>query len=166
MRTVLSSDHDLLDLIEAYLVAPAVVELRRARSCVICHCRGLFERARANPDGGLMDRITDLARQFEAQGLPGIWIGDSLAVAGPPWDSLQVLTALSAVTQWVKLGISVLQLPLRNPVELAHRVQSVQAMSNNRLISASAAARHATISSCSATITTTGSALSRTTSKS
>jgi alkanesulfonate monooxygenase SsuD/methylene tetrahydromethanopterin reductase-like flavin-dependent oxidoreductase (luciferase family) len=28
----------------------------------------------------------------------------------------------------------VLQLPLRNPVELAHRVQSLQAMSNNRLI--------------------------------
>jgi alkanesulfonate monooxygenase SsuD/methylene tetrahydromethanopterin reductase-like flavin-dependent oxidoreductase (luciferase family) len=28
----------------------------------------------------------------------------------------------------------VLQLPLRNPVELAHRVQSLQAKSNNRLI--------------------------------
>jgi alkanesulfonate monooxygenase SsuD/methylene tetrahydromethanopterin reductase-like flavin-dependent oxidoreductase (luciferase family) len=38
------------------------------------------------------------------------------------------------VTSKVTLGISVLQLPLRNPVELAHRVQSLQAMSNNRLI--------------------------------
>jgi alkanesulfonate monooxygenase SsuD/methylene tetrahydromethanopterin reductase-like flavin-dependent oxidoreductase (luciferase family) len=39
-----------------------------------------------------------------------------------------------AVTSKVELGISVLQLPLRNPVELAHRVQSLQAMSKNRLI--------------------------------
>ncbi len=40
---------------------------------------------------------------------------------------------LAAVTQRVELGISVLQLPLRNPIELAHRVQSVQALSGNRL---------------------------------
>ena len=38
------------------------------------------------------------------------------------------------MTSKVELGISVLQLPLRNPIELAHRVQSLQAMSNNRLI--------------------------------
>ena len=45
-----------------------------------------------------------------------------------------MLTALAAVTRRVELGISVLQLPLRNPVELAHRVQSLQAMSKRRLI--------------------------------
>src|SRR5881398_1291601 len=88
----------------------------------------------ASPDGGLMDRITDFARQVEARGFPGIWIGDSLGRGRPTLDSLQVLTALAAVTQRVELGISVLQLPLRNPVELAHRVQSLQAMSNSRLI--------------------------------
>jgi alkanesulfonate monooxygenase SsuD/methylene tetrahydromethanopterin reductase-like flavin-dependent oxidoreductase (luciferase family) len=38
------------------------------------------------------------------------------------------------VTSRIELGISVLQLPLRNPVELAHRVQSLQVMSNSRLI--------------------------------
>src|ERR1700674_5847289 len=87
-----------------------------------------------NPDSGLMDRLTDFARQVEARGLPGIWVGDSLGRGRPTLDSLQVLTALAAVTHRVELGISVLQLPLRNPVELAHRVQSLQAMSNNRLI--------------------------------
>ena len=88
----------------------------------------------AHPDGALMDRITDFARQVEARGLPGIWVGDSLGRGRPTLDSLQVLTAIAAVTQRIELGISVLQLPLRNPVELAHRVQSLQAMSNNRLI--------------------------------
>jgi hypothetical protein len=89
---------------------------------------------RANPDSGLIDRITDFARQVEPRGFPGIWIGDSLGRGRPTLDSLQVLTALAAVTHRVELGISVLQLPLRNPIELAHRVQSLQAMSNNRLI--------------------------------
>jgi alkanesulfonate monooxygenase SsuD/methylene tetrahydromethanopterin reductase-like flavin-dependent oxidoreductase (luciferase family) len=85
-------------------------------------------------DDGLMDRITNFAREVEARGFPGIWIGDSMGRGRPTLDSLQVLTALAAVTSKVALGISVLQLPLRNPVELAHRVQSLQAMSNNRLI--------------------------------
>src|SRR5260370_33846910 len=90
--------------------------------------------AGASADGGVMDRITDFARQVEARGFPGIWIGDSLGRGRPTLDSLQVLTALAAVTSKVELGISVLQLSLRNPIELAHRVQSLQAMSNNRLI--------------------------------
>jgi alkanesulfonate monooxygenase SsuD/methylene tetrahydromethanopterin reductase-like flavin-dependent oxidoreductase (luciferase family) len=91
-------------------------------------------RVGASPGDGLMDRITNYGRQVEARGFPGIWIGDSLGRGRPTLDSLQVLTALAAVTSKVELGISVLQLPLRNPVELAHRVQSLQAMSNNRLI--------------------------------
>src|SRR5712671_5387911 len=88
----------------------------------------------ADSDSRLMDRITDFARQIEASGFPGIWIGDSLGRGRPTLDSLQVLTALAAVTHRIELGISVLQLPLRHPIELAHQVQSLQAMSNNRLI--------------------------------
>jgi len=89
---------------------------------------------RINSAPGLMDRITDFGRRVEAAGFPGIWIGDSLGRGRPTLDSLQVLAALAAVTSKVELGISVLQLPLRNPIELAHRVQSVQAMSDNRLV--------------------------------
>ena len=90
--------------------------------------------AGANPNGGLMDRLTDFTRQVETRGFPGIWVGDSVGRGRPTLDSLQVLTALATVTKRVELGIAVLQLPLRNPVELAHRVQSLQAMSYNRLI--------------------------------
>jgi alkanesulfonate monooxygenase SsuD/methylene tetrahydromethanopterin reductase-like flavin-dependent oxidoreductase (luciferase family) len=82
-------------------------------------------RISPNPDHGLIDRITNFARQVEVRGFPGIWIGDSLGRGRPTLDSLQVLTALAAVTSKVELGISVLQLPLRHPVELAHRVQTL-----------------------------------------
>ncbi|MGH7092353.1 MAG: LLM class flavin-dependent oxidoreductase [Stellaceae bacterium] len=89
---------------------------------------------RINSQPGLMDRITNFAREVEARGFPGLWIGDSLGRGRPALDSLQVLTAVAAVTSKIEIGISVLQLPLRNPIELAHRVQSLMAMSNNRLI--------------------------------
>jgi hypothetical protein len=42
-------NHNPLDLIEAELVAPAVVELRRARRGVVRHRRGLFKGPAQEP---------------------------------------------------------------------------------------------------------------------
>ena len=87
----------------------------------------------AEPHDRLLDRVADYARRIEAAGFPGIWVGDSLGRGRPTLDPLIELSVLAAVTQKVELGISVLQIPLRHPIELAHRVQSVQALSGNRL---------------------------------
>jgi alkanesulfonate monooxygenase SsuD/methylene tetrahydromethanopterin reductase-like flavin-dependent oxidoreductase (luciferase family) len=85
------------------------------------------------PHNRLMHRMTDYARRVEAAGFPGIWVGDSLGRGRPTLDPLIELAIFAAVTERVELGISVLQIPLRHPIELAHRVQSVQALSGNRL---------------------------------
>jgi len=85
------------------------------------------------PYGKVLNRMADYARRIEAADFPGIWVGDSLGRGRPTLDPLIELSVLAAVTERVELGISVLQLPLRNPIELAHRVQSVQALSGNRL---------------------------------
>jgi len=85
------------------------------------------------PHNQLLNRMTDYARRIEAAGFPGIWVGDALGRGRPTLDPLVELSVFAAVTDRVQLGISVLQLPLRNPIELAHRVQSVQALSGNRL---------------------------------
>jgi alkanesulfonate monooxygenase SsuD/methylene tetrahydromethanopterin reductase-like flavin-dependent oxidoreductase (luciferase family) len=87
----------------------------------------------ADPLDRLMDSVTDYARRIEAGGYPGIWVGDSLGRGNPTVDPLMALTALAAVTQRVELGISVIQVPLRHPIELAHRVQTLQVLSGNRL---------------------------------
>jgi alkanesulfonate monooxygenase SsuD/methylene tetrahydromethanopterin reductase-like flavin-dependent oxidoreductase (luciferase family) len=87
----------------------------------------------AEPHDQLLNRMADYARRIEAAGFPGIWVGDSLGRGRPTLDPLMELTVFAAVTSQVDLGISVLQLPLRNPIELAHRVQSLQALSANRL---------------------------------
>lgn len=87
-----------------------------------------------DPHDRLLDRVADYARRIEASGFPGIWVGDSLGRGRPTLDPLVELATLAAVTRKVELGIGVLQLPLRHPIELAHRVQSVQALSGNRLV--------------------------------
>src|SRR5262249_29814763 len=81
----------------------------------------------------LLARTAEYARRIEAGGFPGIWVGDSMGRGRPTLDPLTELAALSAVTQRVELGIGVLQVSLRHPIELAHRVQSVQALSGGRL---------------------------------
>src|SRR5580692_5026921 len=85
------------------------------------------------PHDRLLARMADYARRIEAAGFPGIWVGDSLGRGRPTLDPLIELTVFAAVTERVELGISVLQLPLRHPIELAHRVQSVQVLSGGRL---------------------------------
>ena len=87
----------------------------------------------AEPHTQLLNRMADYARRIEASGFPGIWVGDSLGRGRPTLDPLTALAALAAVTEHVELGIGVLQVSLRHPIELAHRVQSVQALSGGRL---------------------------------
>ena len=80
-----------------------------------------------------VNRIVDYAGRIETAEFPGIWVGDSLGRGRPTLDPLVTLATLCSVTERVELGIAVLQVPLRHPVELAHRVQSVQMLSGNRL---------------------------------
>jgi alkanesulfonate monooxygenase SsuD/methylene tetrahydromethanopterin reductase-like flavin-dependent oxidoreductase (luciferase family) len=80
-----------------------------------------------------LDRIANYARRIEASGFPGIWVTDSLGRGQPTLDPLVALGALAAVTKRVELGTAVLQVSLRQPVDLAHRVLSVQALSGGRL---------------------------------
>ena len=74
------------------------------------------------PQDRLLDRVADYARRIEAAGFPGIWVGDSLGRGRPTLDPLMELSILAAVTRKVELSIGVLQIPLRHPIELAHRV--------------------------------------------
>jgi alkanesulfonate monooxygenase SsuD/methylene tetrahydromethanopterin reductase-like flavin-dependent oxidoreductase (luciferase family) len=83
--------------------------------------------------GRSLERIANYARRVEAAGFPGIWVTDSLGRGRATLDPLTSLAALASVASRVELGTAVLQVSLRHPVDLAHRVQSVQALSGNRL---------------------------------
>lgn len=83
--------------------------------------------------GQSLDRIVNYARRIEAAGFPGIWVTDSLGRGRATLDPLVALAALAATTRRVELGTAVLQVSLRHPIDLAHRVQSLQVLSGNRL---------------------------------
>jgi alkanesulfonate monooxygenase SsuD/methylene tetrahydromethanopterin reductase-like flavin-dependent oxidoreductase (luciferase family) len=92
-----------------------------------------FMQPGAEPRGQSLDRIANYARRIEAAGFPGLWVTDSLGRGRATLDPMVALAALAGVTRRIELGTAVLQVSLRHPIDLAHRVQSVQALSGNRL---------------------------------
>jgi alkanesulfonate monooxygenase SsuD/methylene tetrahydromethanopterin reductase-like flavin-dependent oxidoreductase (luciferase family) len=81
----------------------------------------------------IVEQLVDLAQKVEELGFSGLWVTDSVGRGSATLDPLTVLTALCPVTKSIELGVGVVQLPLRPPVELAHRVQSLNLLSGGRL---------------------------------
>jgi alkanesulfonate monooxygenase SsuD/methylene tetrahydromethanopterin reductase-like flavin-dependent oxidoreductase (luciferase family) len=71
------------------------------------------------------------AKAIEDAGLDGIWIGDGIGAMARP-DPLMWLLVAAAGTKDVEVGTCVLQVPLRNPVELAQRFITLQALTRGR----------------------------------
>ncbi len=86
------------------------------------------------PDGTPVgERVVALGARAEALGFAGVWVTDALGRARPTLDPLALLATVAGVTRTVELGTCVVQVPLRHPVEHAHRAQSVHLLSGGRL---------------------------------
>jgi alkanesulfonate monooxygenase SsuD/methylene tetrahydromethanopterin reductase-like flavin-dependent oxidoreductase (luciferase family) len=80
----------------------------------------------------VVETVTSIARQVEALGFHGLWVTDAFARGKATLDPLILLGALATQTSRIELGTCVVQVPLRHPVEHAHRVQSLNALSQGR----------------------------------
>jgi probable F420-dependent oxidoreductase len=88
------------------------------------------------------DSIRRAAVQAEELGFDDVWVSEHIIVpkdeAYPPtpnfWDPVLTLTWAAAVTSRVRLGTSVLVLPLRHPLPLAKELATLQNLSGGRLI--------------------------------
>jgi alkanesulfonate monooxygenase SsuD/methylene tetrahydromethanopterin reductase-like flavin-dependent oxidoreductase (luciferase family) len=80
-----------------------------------------------------LEHILAVGRKAEQAGLSGVWATDSLGRGKPTLDPLVVVAALCGVTQHIEIGTCVLQITLRPPTELAHRVQTLNVLSRGRL---------------------------------
>ncbi len=88
------------------------------------------------------DNIRRAAIQAEDLGYDDVWVSEHIIVPKdapyPPsanfWDPVLTLTWAAAVTSTVRLGTSVLVLPLRHPLPLAKELATLQNLSNGRLI--------------------------------
>src|SRR5712692_3714932 len=90
---------------------------------------------RPNPEfaGRTLEYLSGLARQVEARGFAGLWLTDAFGRGWPTLDPIVGMSVVAAVTSRIEIGTCVLQVPVRHPVELAHRVESLYALTGNRL---------------------------------
>src|SRR5262245_51310408 len=80
-----------------------------------------------------LTEVLQRARKIEEAGFDSIWIGDTVhrgTHVSP--DPLMWLLAAATVTQRIELGVSVLQVPLREPFELAQRLITLHVLSGGR----------------------------------
>src|SRR5215203_717592 len=84
-------------------------------------------------------RLRDFARHAEELGFDSLWITDHIVTAhrfySVSWlDSLMTLSHVAAITERVRLGTSVLILPVRLPVVLAKEIATLQHLSGGRYV--------------------------------
>ncbi len=80
----------------------------------------------------IVQHVSALARRVEELGFYGLWVTDAFARGKPTLDPLILLGGLATQTSRIELGTCVVQVPLRHPVEHAHRVQTLNALSGGR----------------------------------
>jgi alkanesulfonate monooxygenase SsuD/methylene tetrahydromethanopterin reductase-like flavin-dependent oxidoreductase (luciferase family) len=80
----------------------------------------------------VVEQISTIAREVERLGFHGIWLTDAFARGKPTLDPLVMLGAIAGQTSRIELGTCVVQIPLRHPVEHAHRVQTLNLLSQGR----------------------------------
>ena len=88
----------------------------------------------ANGDPHDIVALGERAQWIEDAGFSAIWMGDASFRGVISWpDPYLWMLAAATKTKQVELGFAALQLPLRNPVDNAQRLLTLQALSNDRL---------------------------------
>ena len=74
------------------------------------------------------------ARTLESLGYSSIWVFDAVGRGFVLPDPLMALLVAAQATERVELGTGVMQLPIRNVVEVAHRLFSLELLAPGRLL--------------------------------
>ena len=80
------------------------------------------------------DIISQGARAAEGSGFDSVWFFDSIGRGRMSLDPLMGAAVAAAATERIEVGLGILQVPLRHPVELANRVLTAQVVCGSRLL--------------------------------
>lgn len=80
-----------------------------------------------------LELVKTVCRRAEVLGFEGVWAMDQVLGRTPSLEPVSLLALLAGMTDRVRLGISVLVLPFRNPVLLAKALATVDVLSGGRL---------------------------------
>lgn len=87
------------------------------------------------PDGNVdLAVIRDVSTRAEQLGYDSLWTQERIIGASVSLEPLALLSYLAAVTEKIRLGVSVLVLPLRSPPQLAKTLATIDVLSEGRLI--------------------------------
>ena len=78
--------------------------------------------------------VREVAQRAEALGFVELWVTENTVDHVFCFDALSILTYAAAITTRIRLGVAVLVLPVHSPVEVAHRVATLDYVSGGRAI--------------------------------
>jgi probable F420-dependent oxidoreductase len=80
------------------------------------------------------ESVGRVARRADTLGFNDLWVTENTLDDSFSFDPMVVLSYAAAVTQRIRLGVSVVVLPLHSPVHVAHQVASLDYVSGGRAI--------------------------------
>lgn len=87
-----------------------------------------------DPERPILGDVREAARYAESVGLDSVWSTDHLVASAPLLDSSVVLATAAAVTERITVGYNVMLLALRPVAWAAKQVNTLQLVSNNRVV--------------------------------
>jgi probable F420-dependent oxidoreductase len=87
-----------------------------------------------SPDALDAATVREVAQRAEALGFSDLWVTSNALDHVHSFDAMGVLTFAAAHTTRIRVGVSVLVLPVMHPVTVAHQVATLDSLSNGRAI--------------------------------
>jgi len=80
-----------------------------------------------------MQPIRTFVKRAEVLNYDGLWVMEGILGRAPSLEPVTILSYVAALTENLRLGVAVILLTLRNPVQLAKSLASLDRVSNGRL---------------------------------
>jgi len=87
-----------------------------------------------SPDAIDIAAVRHVAQRADALGFRDLWVTENTLDHVFCFDSVVALTYAAAVTTTIRLGVSVMVLPLHHPIHVAHQVATLDYLNNGRAI--------------------------------
>jgi probable F420-dependent oxidoreductase len=87
-----------------------------------------------SPDALAMSTVAAVARRAEKLGFRDLWVTENTIDQGTCFDPLVILTYVAAITSRIRLGASVVVLPIHSPLMVAHQWATLDFASSGRAI--------------------------------
>src|SRR5262249_49437552 len=87
-----------------------------------------------SPEPITVAQVRQVAQRAETVGFGDLWVTNNTLDPANCFDSLTLLTYAAAITSTIRVGVSVLVLPVYNPIHVAHQVATLDYLSGGRAV--------------------------------